>query len=169
MPQAVVPIVYAAFSAFPCSDWQWSWSGFRRTLFPFGIRLPATRPPQPASGTPCGACLTYLPTPLWSTKPIPTASSTCRAGSGGPFPKFSRSRSSVGPRGTGSCGKTDLRRRDRPVFPSSTSGHPSSSWLARFPAHLHCGSPSAAPRCSAWAGFIHTGWRASHSLTTVLK
>lgn len=47
MPQAVVPIVYADFSAFSCSDWQWSWSGFRRTLFPFGIRLPATRPPQP--------------------------------------------------------------------------------------------------------------------------
>uniref|UniRef100_A0A8D1I3F1 Eukaryotic translation initiation factor 4E family member 2 n=1 Tax=Sus scrofa TaxID=9823 RepID=A0A8D1I3F1_PIG len=52
----------------------------RRTLFPFGTRLPATRPPQPASGIPCGACLTYLPTPLWSTKPLPTASSGCCGG-----------------------------------------------------------------------------------------
>ncbi|CAK7300259.1 Eukaryotic translation initiation factor 4E type 2 [Vulpes lagopus] len=57
----------------------WSLSGFRRTLFQYGIRLPVTKQPQPASGIPFGKCLTYLPTPLWSTKPTPTASK-CQAG-----------------------------------------------------------------------------------------
>ena len=57
----------------------WSLSGFGRTLFQYGIRLPVTKPPQPASGIRFGECLTYLPTPLWNTKPTPTASRTIQA------------------------------------------------------------------------------------------
>lgn len=42
----------------------WSLSGFRRTLFPCGIRLPVTKPPQSESEIRFGECLTYLPTSL---------------------------------------------------------------------------------------------------------
>lgn len=73
-------------------------SSLRRTLFLYGIRLPATKQPQPESGILFGACLTYLPTPLWSTKLTPTASSTCWGVWGGQVPELSRSSSIVGPR-----------------------------------------------------------------------
>lgn len=74
-------------------------SSCRRTLFQYGIRLPATRQPQPESGTRFGECLTYLPTPLWSTKPTPTASSTCWGGWGVHLPNLSGTRVLVGSRG----------------------------------------------------------------------
>lgn len=85
-------------------------SSHRRTLFPYGIRLPVTKQPQPESGILFGACLTYLPTPLWNTKLTPTASSTCWGCWGGQVPELSRSSSIVGPRGIWSyrrlaCGK----------------------------------------------------------------
>nr|KAF6494690.1 eukaryotic translation initiation factor 4E family member 2 [Rousettus aegyptiacus] len=83
------PPVAGRISSWPCwgsSSWlgrrsvgPWSPSGFRRTLFPYGIRLPATKPPPPESGIRFGECLTYLPTPLWNTKPTPTASRTIQA------------------------------------------------------------------------------------------
>lgn len=73
-------------------------SSLRRTLFLYGIRLPATKQPQPESGILFGACLTYLPTPLWNTKLTPTASSTCWGAWGGQVPELSRSSSIVGPR-----------------------------------------------------------------------
>jgi len=73
-------------------------SSLRRTLFLYGIRLPATKQPQPESGTLFGACLTYLPTPLWNTKLTPTASSTCWGVWGGQVPELSRVNSIVGPR-----------------------------------------------------------------------
>lgn len=68
-------------------------SSCRRTLFQYGIRLPVTKQPQPESGIRFGECLTYLPTPLWSTKPTPTASSTCWGCLGG----MSLSLGEVGP------------------------------------------------------------------------
>ena len=81
--------VAGRISSWPCwgnSSWLrrrsvglWSLSSLRRTLFQYGIRLPVTKQPQPASGIPFGECLTYLPTPLWSTKPTPTAPK-CQAG-----------------------------------------------------------------------------------------
>uniref|UniRef100_A0A7N4NZ38 Eukaryotic translation initiation factor 4E family member 2 n=1 Tax=Sarcophilus harrisii TaxID=9305 RepID=A0A7N4NZ38_SARHA len=48
----------------------------RRTLFQYGTRQPVTRQPRPGSGTRYVECLTYLPTPSWSTKHTPTASRT---------------------------------------------------------------------------------------------
>lgn len=73
-------------------------SSLRRTLFLYGIRPPVTKQPQPESGILFGACLTYLPTPLWNTKLTPTASSTCWGGWGGQVPELSRNSSIVGPR-----------------------------------------------------------------------
>ncbi|XP_060540937.1 eukaryotic translation initiation factor 4E type 2 isoform X2 [Pantherophis guttatus] len=46
----------------------------RRTSSPYGTRRPATRPPQPGSGTPYDESSTFPPTPSWSTKRTRTAS-----------------------------------------------------------------------------------------------
>ena len=45
----------------------------RRTSFPSGTKRPVTRPPPPASETPCAESSTFLPTPSWSTRLIQTA------------------------------------------------------------------------------------------------
>lgn len=137
----------------------------RRTLFPYGIRLPATKPPPPESGIRFGECLTYLPTPLWNTKPTPTASSTCWGGSGGHLPKLGRGRSLVGARGIWSYRKLTYGEGTDQPFPPVLLSTGSSSRLARLPARLRCGRehPPQDPGHSAWARFVYT------SLTAILK